>query len=233
MLLAKFSAGGPMSLASDNSERRSVSLMWRPKIETAWRILGAPTGRQHPKLKAGSCERATEGMNFDDERHDRQASKRHTSRSANATSRRSSTAFEADQARLAKQGVPDGVIAPGSVLPDVTLVDPHGSPTSLCATLGSAPAVVVFYRRPWCPYCNIALKTDEAELLPRLQERGVALIAVSPERPGGSLSTKDELTFDELSFTVFSDPGNTLSPRGRHRHDAFGGFARGAAGTGP
>ena len=33
------------------------------------------------------------------------------------------------------------------------------------------PAVIVFYRGAWCPYCNLALSAYQAQLLPVLTER--------------------------------------------------------------
>jgi peroxiredoxin len=38
----------------------------------------------------------------------------------------------------------------------------------------------------------------------------VALVAISPQAPDGSLSTKEK---NQLSFTVLSDPGNQLADR--------------------
>ena len=53
-------------------------------------------------------------------------------------------------------------------MPDGDLLDVHGAPTSLARLRGGRPAVVVFYRGAWCPYCNIALRTYQAELVPAL-----------------------------------------------------------------
>ncbi|HEX4253387.1 MAG TPA: peroxiredoxin-like family protein [Pseudonocardia sp.] len=117
-------------------------------------------------------------------------------------------AFGAEQAKLVADGLPGGVATAGGPAPDGDLLDAHGQPTSLAATRGGRAAVVVFYRGGWCPYCNIALRTYEAELLPELREQGIELIAVSPQKPDGSLSTQET---DELTFAVVSDPGNQLA----------------------
>lgn len=66
---------------------------------------------------------------------------------------------------------------------------------------------MVFYRGAWCPYCNLALRTYERELAPRLAERGVSMIAVSPQRPDGSLTMAQT---NDLSYDVLSDPGNHI-----------------------
>ena len=120
------------------------------------------------------------------------------------------TTFTAEQARLDAAGVPAGVAAPGAVLPDVELLDVHGAPMSLFAVTGGRPAVIVFYRGAWCPYCNIALKTYQDQLLPQLNEHGVALVAISPQKPDGSLSSQQK---NALAFPVMSDPGNVLADR--------------------
>jgi peroxiredoxin len=117
-------------------------------------------------------------------------------------------AFGAEQAGLRANGAPAGILAPGTAMPEADLLDAHGGPTTLSTARGDNPAVVVFYRGGWCPYCNIALRSYEADLLPVLRDRGVELIAVSPQRPDGSLSTQQA---NELSFTVVSDPGNQLA----------------------
>ncbi len=117
-------------------------------------------------------------------------------------------AFEVEQAALAAAGLPDGVLDVGSTLADVDLLDPKGASTTLYAATGSALAVLVFYRGVWCPFCNIALRTYEAELLPELTKRGVPLVAISPQKPDGSLSMAEK---DELTFAVLSDPGNQLA----------------------
>lgn len=118
--------------------------------------------------------------------------------------------FAREQQRLASMGQPEGVIGVGSTLPDATLLDPHGEPTSLYGALEGRLAVIVFYRGAWCPYCNIALRTYQTELLPQLTRQDVALIAVSPQAPDGSLSMQEK---NELAFPVLSDPGNELARR--------------------
>jgi peroxiredoxin len=117
-------------------------------------------------------------------------------------------AFAAEQRDLAAAGHPSGVAEPGSRLPDGELLDVAGEPATLAETLGGKPAVIVFYRGGWCPYCNIALRTYQAQLVPALAERGISLIAISPQTPDGSLSTKES---KELTFTVLSDPGNQIA----------------------
>jgi peroxiredoxin len=117
-------------------------------------------------------------------------------------------AFGREQAALAAAGVPGGVAAPGTPVPDADLLNVHGSPTTLYAVTGDRAAVLVFYRGAWCPYCNIALSAYQQHLLPQLTERGIGLVAISPQAPDGSLSMQEK---HDLSFTVVSDPGNAIA----------------------
>ncbi|MEV7755655.1 peroxiredoxin-like family protein [Streptomyces griseofuscus] len=117
-------------------------------------------------------------------------------------------AFDADRSALNAKGLPAQITAPGAPMPDGALLDPHGAATTLTRARDGRPAVVVFYRGAWCPYCNLTLRTYQRELLPALTERGVALIALSPQKPDGSLSMQET---NELSFAVLSDPGNSVA----------------------
>jgi peroxiredoxin len=112
-------------------------------------------------------------------------------------------AFAREQAGLSHAQVPAGV-AEGASFPDVDLLTVDGSPRSLAEAVGDGLAVLVLYRGAWCPYCNITLRTYQSELLPGLRERGVDLLALSPQKPDGSLTMKEK---HDLEFAVLSDPG--------------------------
>ena len=113
-----------------------------------------------------------------------------------------------DQARLDALGVPESVISPGSIVDDAPVLDASGRETTLYAVLGDAPGVLVFYRGGWCPYCNIALRNYQLELLPSLMERGIQLVALTPQLPDASLSTVEK---NELDFAVLTDLDNKLA----------------------
>jgi peroxiredoxin len=119
-----------------------------------------------------------------------------------------STVFAAEQHELDAAGLPAGITPVGSPMPDGKLLNVDGQPTTLADELDGKPAVVVFYRGGWCPYCDIALRTYQAQLVPELSARGVAMIAISPQKPDGSLTTRET---KELTFTVVSDPGNQIA----------------------
>ena len=109
---------------------------------------------------------------------------------------------------LLGQGVPSGAITVGDSLEPFTLSDATGAPVTLDQLIEAGPAVIVFYRGGWCPYCNLALRTYQRELLPELTAFGARLVAISPQSPDQSLSTAEKAG---LGFTVLSDPASRLA----------------------
>jgi peroxiredoxin len=118
--------------------------------------------------------------------------------------------FDRSIADFLDQGIPADSIKAGDVLEPFTLADATGTPVSLHEIVESGPAVIVFYRGGWCPYCNLALRTYQQELLPQLGALGARLVAVSPQSPDESLSTVAKAA---LEFTVLSDPASRLADR--------------------
>jgi peroxiredoxin len=121
---------------------------------------------------------------------------------------RPESAFSREQSALAAQPWPDRSEHVGRPFPAADLLDVNGAPTTLAEAVAGAPAVVVLYRGAWCPYCNVALRTYQQQLVAPLEARGIRLVAVSPQRPDGSLSMQEK---NELTFTVLSDPGNRIA----------------------
>ena len=118
--------------------------------------------------------------------------------------------FATEQAHLQQSGIPADVAEVGTALPDGALLDAQANPTSIADQRHGRPAVVVFYRGEWCPYCNLALRAYQEQLLPTLAGRGIELIAISPEKPDNSLTMTEK---NELAFTVLSDPGNQMASK--------------------
>ncbi|GAA3435335.1 peroxiredoxin-like family protein [Kutzneria kofuensis] len=116
--------------------------------------------------------------------------------------------FTEEQAGLDAAGTPSGFAEPGTAMPDGELLDAQGEPTTLAQVTGGKPAVVVFYRGAWCPYCNVALRAYEQELVPELTARGATMVALSPQKPDGSLSMQET---NALTYAVVSDPGNQIA----------------------
>lgn len=95
----------------------------------------------------------------------------------------------------------------GHQAPDFTLPDATGEEVTLSKLLKDGPVVLIWYRGGWCPYCNMQLQAMQ-EALPKIKQLGGTLVAISPEVPDKSLSTKEK---DALEFYVLSDVGNRVA----------------------
>ena len=89
----------------------------------------------------------------------------------------------------------------GSKVPEVGLQTVAGTDTTLNALLAGKPAVLVFYRGGWCPFCNVQL--SNLRLIEKdLSAAGYQLLAISPDRPEELRRTLDK---QDLSYTLVSD----------------------------
>lgn len=116
--------------------------------------------------------------------------------------------FSAEQARLDQTTDRDRHVKVGDVVPAFSLPAAAGGTRTLDDALAHGPAVLVFYRGAWCPYCNVALKAYQQEVLPQLTELGVPLVAISPQGPDGSLTIAQT---NELGFPVLTDHGSAFA----------------------
>jgi len=109
------------------------------------------------------------------------------------------TTFAADTFPVSANKVSPILI--GSMLPDVNFLTLEGKQTTLKSQLNGKPAVVVFYRGGWCPYCNLQL--SGLRLIKKdLDALGFQLIAISLDRPEELKLSLDKLTLD---YTLLSD----------------------------
>lgn len=90
-------------------------------------------------------------------------------------------------------------------LPVLRSVD--GRPLDLAAAAAGRPAVLLFYRGGWCPYCNTTLRAY-AEALPRIEAAGAVLVAVTPERAERASETVRD---DGIAFPVVIDEGHRFA----------------------
>ena len=116
-------------------------------------------------------------------------------------------AYEKGIDELRAAGIEANALKPGELAPDFTLPDATGRPVKLSERLKAGPVVLKFYRGGWCPYCNLELRAYQ-KALPELAAVGAQLIAVSPESPDNSLSTKEK---NALAFSVLSDRGGATA----------------------
>ena len=133
---------------------------------------------------------------------------------ANASPSSSSSASDAPSRRAANNAAPDsptnGVAASpkkvepletGQPAPSLTIRDAEGEPFDLNQAIAERPAVLVFYRGSWCPYCMGHLNELKA-IQPKLEEMGYQLLAISPDKPEQIAATvKDH----GLNYRLLSD----------------------------
>lgn len=89
----------------------------------------------------------------------------------------------------------------GERAPVAKVKDAKGEVVSLADTWAEGPAVVIFYRGGWCPFCTRSLGAWQ-EQASTLEAKGVNLIAISPEAPQYVEATSEK---DGLKYEVYSD----------------------------
>lgn len=89
----------------------------------------------------------------------------------------------------------------GELAPDFSLQNAAGAQIKLADYLAKGPVILTWYRGGWCPYCNMTLRYLQQSLAD-FHATGAQLLALTPELPDKSLSTKEK---NELQFEVLSD----------------------------
>jgi peroxiredoxin len=97
--------------------------------------------------------------------------------------------------------------AVGAQAPNFRLPDARGGEVELAELRASGPVVVVFYRGPWCPYCNLQLAAFQGAL-DDITATGASLVAISPLTPDASLTHAERAG---LGFHVLADTGNRVA----------------------
>lgn len=115
--------------------------------------------------------------------------------------------MEAANDALAATGLADKTLARGQRMMDFELPDAMGAIVRSADLRAKGPLLIAFYRGQWCPYCNLELKALQARL-GDITAKGATLVAISPQTPDNSLSTKEK---HDLQFPVLSDKGNQVA----------------------
>lgn len=108
---------------------------------------------------------------------------------------------------LIKSGIAEKAPKAGDSLANFELYNQLGEKRSLNQLTKNGPVVVTFYRGGWCPYCNLELRAYQA-VLNDIKAAGATLVAISPELPDESLSTKEK---NELEFEVLTDTNSSYA----------------------
>lgn len=89
----------------------------------------------------------------------------------------------------------------GAPVPGVILKTAENKNFDLQAAIAEQPAILIFYRGGWCPYCNRHLSALQ-EIDPKLRELGYQIIAISPDQPSELAKSAEA---GHLSYTLLSD----------------------------
>jgi len=107
-----------------------------------------------------------------------------------------------DTAADALGTLPKGVgIAPGSTVPALSLANIDGATVELASLTKDGPALVIFYRGGWCPFCNFQIQSL-TKAYDQFKERGVTPVMISVDSPDEA--SKTSATY-EIPFPVLSD----------------------------
>lgn len=105
------------------------------------------------------------------------------------------------QAEIAANAADVRPILVGTELPAAAVQTLDGEATDLRKVLDGKPAVLVFYRGGWCPFCVLQLSSLR-HLEAGLAKQGVQIVAVSPDAPAALKAT---LEAEPLGYTLISD----------------------------
>ncbi len=95
----------------------------------------------------------------------------------------------------------------GNTLPDVAVKNIKSEEVNITSITKGKPAVIIFYRGGWCPYCNIHL-SELAKIEKDIIELGYQIIAISPDIETELVKT---LNKNELKYQLFTDSGGSLA----------------------
>ena len=110
---------------------------------------------------------------------------------------------------LSRSGILDSALNVNDTAPDFTLKNVMKENVNLSKILKKGTVVLFWYRGGWCPYCNLQLRAYN-DKLEEFKKYGAQLVAVTPESPDNSLTTKEK---NKLEFTLLSDPGNMVAEK--------------------
>lgn len=110
--------------------------------------------------------------------------------------------------KLQDEGISKNALKTGDKFEDAELININAETVKLFDYFKDNDFLVVdFYRGTWCPYCNLELKALQG-IVGELKNLNTSLIAISPQTPDNSLTTKEK---NELEFEVLSDIGSKVS----------------------
>jgi peroxiredoxin len=112
-------------------------------------------------------------------------------------------------ADLKQNNIEEKSIKVGEKFPEFSLNNINETKIYSKDILKDRKMVVAFFRGSWCPYCNLELQALQ-EILPTLKEKGVTLVAISPQ----SVEHSNSLTKQhQLGYEILFDNNNILAKK--------------------
>jgi peroxiredoxin len=110
-------------------------------------------------------------------------------------------------AELFATGIEERILPVGAMAPEFALKDSNSRVVRSAPLIAAGPLVIKFFRGRWCPYCMTELEAWR-DAYGRLRERGVSLVAISPQ-----VERQSDFMVGQhgLPFPVLSDPGCTIA----------------------
>jgi peroxiredoxin len=92
-------------------------------------------------------------------------------------------------------------IKAGAKVPSIILNNELGVPVNVNISLREKPAVLIFYRGGWCPYCNLQMSSLRA-VEEEFYNLGFNIFGISPDRPEKLSESRDKHNF---RYVLLSD----------------------------
>lgn len=122
-----------------------------------------------------------------------------------AEAARDATGVESTAGRIVDAAEDVRPLAAGAIAPGFVARYPDGTEYRFESGTRVRPAVLLFYRGGWCPFCNVQLgQLQEAEAI--LRERGYEILFLSSDRPDILRSSlQDDVEKTTAGYTLLSD----------------------------
>lgn len=112
-------------------------------------------------------------------------------------------------ARLKAHGVGEAAPKPGDPLPPFALPDTAGRIVTLDDLLAEGPAVILFHRGHWCPFCRMSsIALGRAQ--DRIEGRGARMVAILPDHQPYAGALRD-FAGCRFPFLINSDNGYAMT----------------------
>lgn len=125
----------------------------------------------------------------------------------NAASEDGRRLYDALVKHLEESGALDGALKAGATFPNFQLVSAGGRFVTRDELLAKGPAVIVFDRGSWCPYCRAVLRALNG-VSAEISAAGATLTAITPEAGGAALRVKVDASLD---YEILCDLDSTLA----------------------